>query len=257
MSRAWMISGRSKGISTFLGLALAVGLALWLAGRLPDCKDAARPLIAALEESHRINGHYPETLKTLVHAKLLRSLPRPTWNLGVQHMDDFEYSVEPDLDYYCLEFAEAPIFGGIGPPHWDGVYYVSFRENWSRSEYDQHLLPVERAGERFRQSRSSTDLQLLVKKLQNSRSRESSIFWEDIAAAFGPELPCSIEGQPGFMVEAGDDEAAAIFFATRRANTLSGDKSIVVKIFERFKDGAGVKWREVFRDENDWWGKGG
>jgi hypothetical protein len=57
MELARMKIGRSTTRRRFLGLTLIVGLALWFAGRLPDCKHAARPLIDALEQYHRINGH--------------------------------------------------------------------------------------------------------------------------------------------------------------------------------------------------------
>lgn len=238
-----------------LGLAIA-GLALWFAGGPSDCKQAAQPLIDALERYHQITSKYPDTLDELVQGNLLRALPRPTWNLGVQHMDDFEYWVEHDLDYYCLAYAEAPLIGGIGPPHWDEVSYVSFRRGWDDSpaipKCDLVSLPVQRAGERFRESRTSADLRLFVKKLIGSASQGCSIFWDDVAVSIGSGSRCAIEGHSGLCVEAGDNEAAAFFFITRRAHTSRGDVELSTRIFERYQADGALRWREVLHDYNEW-----
>jgi hypothetical protein len=239
-----------------LGLTLGVGLALWFARGPSDCKQSARPLIDALEQYHLANGRYPESLETLIETKLLRSLPRPTWNLGVQHTNRFEYWVEPDLDYYCLAYAEAPIRGGSGPPHWDQITYVSFRGGWDDSpavpRFDLFWLPVERASKRYRQSRSSADLRLLVNRLGGATPEGCSIFWDDVVAQIGPGLPGAVERQSGFVVQAGDQEAAAFFFVTRRARTLRGDKTVLIKLSEFYKVGDAPNWRDVFRDANQW-----
>lgn len=256
MQRARMRIARLTARRGLLGLAIVVGVALWFAAGPSDCKQTARPLIDALERYHQSNGHYPDTLDELVQVKLLRALPHPTWSLGVLHMDDFEYWVEHDLDYYCLAYAEAPIVGGIGPSRWDEVTYISFRGEWNDSgaisKCDRFLLPVQRAGERFRQSRSSADLRLLVKKVIGSGPQGSSTFWEDVAAAIGSGSRCAVEGRAGLCVEAGDHEAAAFCFLTRRANTVRGNADLLMRILERDRGDRTLRWREIYHDENQW-----
>jgi hypothetical protein len=247
---------RSTLESVVLGLTLIVGVALWCTGGPSDSKEAARPLIDALEQYHRTHGRFPDSLETLLAAKLLRTLPRPTSNLTVQHLDRFEYWVDQDLDYYCLAYAEAPIFGGIGPAHWDQVSYISFRGAWDDApgvpRFNLFLLPVERAGERFRRSRSSADLRLVVRRVGGAAPEGCSIVWDDVAAGIGTASPCTIEGRSGLILEGDDQEAAAFFFVTRRARTARGDNLLITNILERFNEGDDRKWREVFRDGNEY-----
>jgi hypothetical protein len=245
---------RSRLERGLLGLPLILSVALWCARGPSNCKEAARPLIDALERFHRIHGRYPESLETLLATRLLRTLPRPTANAGVRRMDDFGYWVDPDLDYYCLSYAEASIFGGIGPPHWDQISYVSFRNGWDDSggipRFNPFLLPVERAGERFQKSRSSADLRLVVNRVGGVAPEGCSILWEDVAAGIGTGSPCWIEGQSGLLMEADDHEAAAFFFVTRCAHTLRGEKFLITQILERTQGDDDPRWREVFRDGN-------
>jgi hypothetical protein len=248
-----MRSGLQRGV---LGVSVVAALGLWCARGPADCKEAARPVIDALQRYHRAYGRYPESLETLIAANLLQTLPRPTANLGVQHWDQFEYWVDHDLDYYCLSFAEASIFGGVGPPHWDQVSYISFRGGWDDApgipRFNSFLNPVERAGERFQRSHSAADLRLVVSRVGGAAPEGCSIFWEDVAAAIGTGSPGSVEGQSGLIVEAGDPEAAAFFFVTREAHTSRGQKTLITRILERLTGGDDPEWREVFRDGNEY-----
>jgi hypothetical protein len=230
-----------------------VGIALWFVGRPSDCKQAAQPLIDALEQHHKLHGRYPDSLDDLVVEHLIRAIPQTTWNFGVLHPFGFGYFVDLDLDFFCLLYAEYKL------PHDDdgrNISYISFRGCWDDapgvSETDLQRLPIERAGARFRVSRSSADLRLLVKKVIESTSEGYSIFWEDVAGAIGPGSPCAIEGRSGLCVKAGDHEAAAFFFVTRRAHTLRGDTDLLIRILERNNDGAALRWRPVLNDRNEW-----
>ena len=62
-----------RGKCAIVGSLLTVGLILWFASGPSDCKQAAQPLIDALERYHQINGQYPVTLDKLVQVKLLRT----------------------------------------------------------------------------------------------------------------------------------------------------------------------------------------
>jgi hypothetical protein len=248
------VKGRSTARRGFIGLTVIVGIALWFVGWRSDCKQAAQPLIEALERHHKLHGRYPDSLDDLVVEHLIRAIPQTTWNFGVRHPFGFEYFVDLDLDFFCLLYAEYKL------PHDDdgrNISYVSFRGCWDDApglpEADLRRLAVERAGECFRVSRSSADLRLLVKKVIKSGPPGCSIFWEDVAVAIGPGSPCAIEGRSGLCVEAGDHEAAAFFFVTRRAQTvLRGDSDLLVRILERDKAGAALRWRPVLDDRNEW-----
>jgi hypothetical protein len=241
-----------RGKRAIVGILLTVGLILSFASGPSDCKQAAQPVIDALERYHQINGQYPVTLDKLVQAKLLRALPHPTWNVGVQHMNDFEYWVEQDLDYYCLAYAEAPIFGGIGPPHWDEVSYVSFRSAWDDSpgvpKCDLFGLPLDRAGDLFQRSRSSKDLRKFIEIAAHQKNQDSwPLYSEDVTQAVGNVSPCTMDGRAGFDVEAGDDEAAAFRFITNPAPAAFMRKHEVILILERDREGTKVRWHEVYR----------
>nr|WP_254054065.1 hypothetical protein [Singulisphaera sp. GP187] len=248
-----MVIQQSTGRRGFIGLTVIVGLAVWFARGSSDCKQAAQPLIDALERHHKVHGRYPVSLDDLVGENLIRAIPQTTWNFGVRHPFGFEYFVDPDLDFFCLGYAEYEL-------HFDDdgrqVSYVSFRGCWDDApglqETDLWRLPVERAGECFRVSRSSAALRLLVKKVIGSAPKGCSIFWEDVAEAIGSVSQCAIEGQSGLCVEAGDNEATAFFLVTRRAHTLRGNSDLLIKILERNKGDTILRWREVLHDRNEW-----
>lgn len=251
MDRARLTIARLWATRRIVGLSLIAAFVLWFACGAPNCKVAARPLIAALERYHERYGRYPDTLEALVHARLLQAIPHPTWNLGVQHDDEFRYSVEPDLDYYCLGYWECPIFGGLGPAKWENITYVSFRGLWDDSvevpTFD-FKLPFVRAAERFRESRSSADLRLFSKKVAAAHF----ISWDDIAPAIGPVSPSSIQGRSGLLVEADDNEAAAVFFITRRAHSMGRNEYMIIEILARDTDHALTQWHTVFRNRAEW-----
>jgi hypothetical protein len=246
-------SGLQRGV---LGVSVVVAVALWCTRGPSDCKEAAQPLINALERYHRAYRRYPESLETLIAANLLQTRPRPTANLGVEHWDQFEYWVDRELDYYCLSFAEASIFGGNGPRHWDQISYISFRGGWDDSpgipRFNPFLLPVERAGERFQKSHSAADLHLVINRVGGAAPEGCSIFWDDVAAAIGTGSTGSVDGQSGLLVKAGDPEATAFFFVTRRAHTARGQKTLITRILERSTGGDDPQWREVFLDGNEY-----
>ena len=181
-----MVIRQSTAKRGFLGLTVIVGIAVWFARGPSDCKQAAQPLIVALERHHKVHGRYPVSLDDLVGENLIRAIPQTTWNFGVRHPFGFEYHVDSDLDLFCLGYAEYDLLGDD-----DGrqIFYASFRGCWDDCtglpETDLWQLPVERAGERFRVSRSSADLRLLVRKVIGSAPEGCSIFWEDVAEAIG------------------------------------------------------------------------
>ena len=80
-----------------------------------------------------------------------------------------------------------------------------------------------------------------------------TLYWEDIAQAVGKVFPCVMDGRTGHCVEARDEEGAAFGFATDPAHTLLGDKNEVILILERQREGAHVRWREVFRKPKRIW----
>lgn len=247
-----MVIRQSTANRGLLGLTVIVGIAVWFARGPSDCKQAAQPLIDALERHHKVHGRYPVSLDDLIGGNLIRAIPQTTWNFGVRHTSGFEYYVDPDLDFFCLGYGEYEL-----PFDDDGrqISFVSFRRCWDDGpglpETDLWRLPVERAGGRFRASRTSADLRLLVKKVIRS-APGWSIFWEDVAEAIGSGSRCTIEADLGLRVEAGDDEAAAFFFVTRRAYTLRGNADLLIRILERDKGRAIPRWREVFHDRNQW-----
>ena len=183
---------RIRGKRTIPGILLTVGLILWFASGPSDCKQAAQPLIDALERYHEAHGCYPNALDSLVLENRLRSVPRPTWNLGLLHSDTFEYGADPDpnLDYYYLGYAEQ----GLLATHWYGISYVSFRGAWDDSpgvpRCDLFMLPLDRAGDLFQKSRSSTDLRRLIRIISyKDENTPRPVYWEDIAQAVGRAAP--------------------------------------------------------------------
>jgi len=248
----------TAGLLVLGPVVMIVGLLVRFLSGPADCQEAARPIILALERFHRVHGRYPDALEALTREKFLRRIPETTWNLGVMHFDDFQYWVDPDLDYYCLAYTEADVFGGIGPSHWDDIFYVSFRGAWDDAPgvppCDLFTLPVERAGERFRASRSSASLRLLVKKLAeytgDGGRLPCCLFLEDLRAAAGPLSPCTIDGTPGLCVQAVDAEAATFGFLTAVTKTpLRGVMEEVVLIAGLEPKSNPVRWRTVFRKD--------
>ena len=229
------------------GILLAVGLVLWFARWPPDCKQAAQPLIDALERYRETHGFYPASLDSLIREDRLQSIPRPTWNLGVLHSDTFDYGDDPDLDYYYLGYAEQ----GRLATHWYGVYYVSFRGAWDDSpgvpKCDLFGLPLDRAGNLFQKSRSSKDLRWFIDIAAHKENKDLwPLYSEDVTQAVGDVSPCTMDGRAGYHVEAGDEEAAAFRFITNPApGALT--KHEVIRILEREREGTEVRWREVFR----------
>ena len=167
-------------------------------------------------------------------------------------MDDFEYWVEQDLDYYCLAYAESPILGGLGPAHWRTVSYVSFRGAWDDSaaipKCDLFGLPFDRAGDLFQKSRSSKDLRRFIDIAAHKENKDPwPLYSEDVTQAVGNVSPCTMDGRTGFDVEAGDEEAAAFRFITNPAPARFTDMHEVILILQREREGTQVRWREVYR----------
>lgn len=242
---------RSPGMRTrrwMPATAIVALLTLWFARGPSDCKQAAQPLIDALQRYRETRGCYPNALDALIRENRLRSVPRPTWNFGVLHTDAFQYWVDKDLDYFCLGYAEQQLLG----THWHGVFYVSFRGAWDDSpgvpKCDLFMLPLERVGDLFQKTRSSTDLRRLIRMISyKDKSNPWPVYWEDIARAVGKVVPCTTEGRPGFCVAAGGEEAAAFRFVTNPAPEAFVNKHEVILILERQREGTQVRWREVFR----------
>jgi hypothetical protein len=238
--------------TAILVIALLAGFTLWLAPWPSNCKRAARPLIDALERYHKIYGCYPNSLGQLIREKLIRAIPEPRWSFDARRIGVFDYYAEPDLDFYCLGYAECPMFA----THWEEVSYVSFRGAWDDTpgvpSTEWHRLPIERAGELFQESRSSSHLRFLIKKVLEYRRHGGlnnpwELYWEDIAKAVGSVIPCTLDGGAGFCVEADDHEGAAFGFLINPVQSAFWDKHEVMLISERDMEGDNARWREVFR----------
>ena len=96
---------RVQVASAILVIVLLAGFTLWLASGPANCKQAAAPILEALERYHKTQGRYPASLDDLVHEKWIPAIPETTWNLGVRHPFGFEYFAEAELD---LTFRTSP-----------------------------------------------------------------------------------------------------------------------------------------------------
>jgi hypothetical protein len=175
-------------------------------------------------------------------------------------MDKFEYRVNLEMDYYILSYTKAPLIGGLGPAHVEAISYVSFRGGWDDMpgipRCDWYWVPVERAGELFRQSHSSANLRLFIKQLigyEDTRARAGgSIFWAQVSTAAGDGTPCTIDGRTTLCIQAADNEAAAYCFITKPARTLVGIQDIVISILRKYIENNKVKFYEIYHDGNEW-----
>ncbi len=243
---------RVQVASAILVIVLLAGFTVWLAPWPSNCKRAAAPILEALERYHKTHGRYPASLDDLVHEKWIPAIPETTWNLGVRHPFGFEYFAEAELDFFCLGYAEYQL-----PIDDDGkqISYVSFRGDWDDTPgvpwTEGHRLPIERAGELFQESRSSSHLRLLIKKVLEYRRHGFvnpwDLYWEDIAKAVGNVVPCTVDGSAGVCVEADDHEGAAFGFLINPVQAQLWDKHEILLISERKLERGNIRWREVFR----------
>jgi hypothetical protein len=239
---------RIKGKYAISGILLLVGLLLWFARGSSNSKQAAQPLIDALERYRELSGSYPRVLDSLVREKLLRSIPRPAAIPPLYLPCHFQYWVDPDLDYYCLGYGEQELLATQG---YD-ISYVSFRGEWDDSPgvpmCDLFGLPLDRAGDLFRKSRSSKDLRRFIEIAAHKYNKDPwPLFWEDVIQAVGNMSPLRMDGRNGFWVEAREEEAAAFGFIVDPKSNAFRNKHEVILIIEREGQGTQVRWHEIFR----------
>src|SRR5438128_1669796 len=92
---------------------LALGLVLFEDCTSGDGREAAVPLLSALETFHARHGYYPDALRTLVRDGLIPGIPSAPWSPGVSR-DGFYYQVNRDMDFYYVFYFESDLRSGLG-----------------------------------------------------------------------------------------------------------------------------------------------
>ncbi|WP_406700139.1 hypothetical protein V5E97_15020 [Singulisphaera sp. Ch08] len=234
-----------------VGLPLLVVLLLYHVWGTPkDSQATAQPLINAIERYHQLHGSYPETLGTLTQEGLLTAIPTPPWDLWTRR-DQFEYFVDRDLDFFSLNYDEQDYFGGLGPSKWKTRTYVSFQGKWNgnylRGSPPLPLeLAIKRAGERFRNTQSSDNLNMLAGKIIEYSDQGSDgplLVWaEDVWSVLGRGETCEVDGRPGELYKAQDAHAAEYCFISRKGGGYFYEFDFIVEIFRLDRSESPPQW---------------
>ena len=137
----------------------------------------------------------------------------------------------------------------------DGLFVL--REALGRFDKigDQIVAPLElaidRAGARFRKSRSSSDLNLFVKKIIEYSNQESflvrAIEAEDVWSALGEGVVCEVDVRRGIFYEARDTAGAGYCLIPKKTGLVEAGGGEIVNILRLDRLESPARWCSVFR----------
>lgn len=232
---------------TVVALAFAVAGVGYLTFATPtpfDGKQAAAPLIAALERFHRQHGRYPADLDALVSEGIIPAIPRIPWSLDVAR-EGFGYDADPSGSFYLLFYSEKDRFEGLGPTSATTYRYPSVYGKWTTDPVPAKIQALELAGRRFVAERSSTRLKSFIAAFDDPFFPR--IHWENVATVLSVGRPCEVDGRPGIIVRADDAEAAEYRFLVEQKEMAGVVVREISAIDRRVTSVSGPTWQAVFR----------